>query len=92
MKVLYFSAPWCGPCRAFGPLMDQLKTLLEESPEIGATVKKINVDEDAESTVKYGISGIPAVIIEKEDGTIVERFTGARSKVQILELIHKHKD
>ena len=73
--ILYFSAPWCGPCQMFGPIMDAVNSK-------GMNVTKINVDEDQESAGKYGIRNVPTVILLK-DGLEVDRKVGVQSEIQI---------
>ncbi len=77
-----FWAPWCGPCRAMGPVIDEL------SNEYAGQVKisKMNVDENPASPSKYGIRAIPTLILFK-GGEVAEQITGAVSKSSIKELI-----
>ncbi len=77
-----FWAPWCGPCRAMGPVIDEL------SQEYAGQVKiaKMNVDENPASPSKYGIRAIPTLILFK-GGDVIEQITGAVSKSSIKELI-----
>lgn len=73
--ILYFSAPWCGPCKMFGPIMDIINSK-------GMDVTKINVDDDPESAMKYGIRNVPTVVLLK-DGIEVDRRVGVQSEIQI---------
>ncbi len=77
-----FWAPWCGPCRAMGPVIDEL------SQEYAGQVKiaKMNVDENPSLPSKYGIRAIPTLILFK-GGEVLEQITGAVSKSSIKELI-----
>ena len=78
MKQLwYFSAPWCGPCKQFGPTMDRIA-------EQGIIVKKINLDYEPEASTKFGIKSIPTVILV-ENGQETKRFTGARPIQQVID-------
>ena len=70
MKYLYFSAPWCGPCKALSPQM-------EEIAKSGIPVKKINIDYDAEFPAKYNVKSIPTVILCDLNGTEIKRHVGA---------------
>lgn len=76
-----FWAPWCGPCRMVGPILDQIA---EEREDI--KVVKINVDEEAELAKQFQIMSIPTLLIVK-DGEVVQRVSGAMPKAQINALI-----
>ncbi len=79
--LLDFYADWCGPCRMVAPIVHEIA---EEHPEI--KVGKINVDDERELAIKFGISSIPALIVVK-DGIIANQAVGARPKEQILSMI-----
>ena len=74
IAILDFWAPWCGPCKMLGPIIDELA---EANKDI--TIGKINVDENSEIAKEYGIRGIPTVLIFK-DGSVIERLVGLTSK------------
>ena len=77
-----FWAPWCGPCRMVGPIVEELAGDYEGK----VFVAKMNTDENAETPVKFGIMGIPTLIMFK-DGKEVERMVGARPKKAIAERV-----
>ena len=79
--LIDFWAPWCGPCRMVGPLVDEIA---EERDDI--KVGKINVDEEPELAAQFQIMSIPTLIVFK-DGEVVSKTMGARPKAQINELI-----
>ena len=77
-----FWAPWCGPCRAIGPIIDELANEYEGK----LNVVKLNVDESPTTPGKYGIRAIPTLILFK-NGEVVEQVTGAVSKTSIATMI-----
>lgn len=77
-----FWAPWCGPCRAMGPVVDELAN--EFAGQL--RVAKMNVDENQATPSKYGIRAIPTLILFK-GGDVLEQVTGAVSKSSIKEMI-----
>ena len=80
-----FWAEWCAPCRMIGPIIDQIATEFASS----ATVVKLNVDDNTASAQRFGIKGIPTLILFSE-GKEVERVVGATSKDAITRIIEKY--
>jgi thioredoxin 1 len=73
--VVDFWAPWCGPCKMVGPVLEKLAG--EHTDKI--TVAKVNVDDNQELAARYGIMSIPTVILF-EDGKLKTQLVGARSQ------------
>ena len=76
--VVDFWAPWCGPCKTLGPILEDVVTALGP----GVALAKINVDENQQLAVAFRVQGIPAVKIVK-NGQLAQEFTGALPKEQI---------
>ena len=79
--LMDFWAPWCGPCRMVVPLVEEIA---KERSDI--KVVKINVDEEQELTMQFGVMSIPTLVVMK-NGKIVNQVTGARPKTQILAML-----
>jgi len=82
MKQLwYFSAPWCGPCKQFGPIMEQV-----ENQNI--KVHRINVDYEPNASTTYNIKNVPTVILV-ENGKEKARFIGALPMHKVIEFYNQ---
>jgi len=78
-QIFYFTAEWCGPCKALGPVMEKVA---EVRP-----VEKINIDYETDRTKAAGIMSVPTVVLA-ENGQEVRRFVGAKSYQEVMNFIN----
>ena len=81
-EILKFSAAWCGPCKMLAPIFDELK----ETYGNRVSFQSIDVDSDAENSIKYKVRAVPTVVFVK-DGVEVSRVSGMRPKGMFDEMI-----
>ena len=86
LSVIDFWAEWCPPCKALGPVVDQLSAEFAGKVNIG----KLDVDNNPEVSMKYGIRSIPTILFVK-GGQVVDKVVGAVPKAQLAATIEKHK-
>ena len=83
--VVDFWASWCGPCRMVAPIIEELAREYSGKAKVG----KVNVDEEAELAVKYGIVSIPTVLIFK-NSEVMEKLVGAQSQDEYEDAVDKY--
>ncbi|MDR0422383.1 MAG: thioredoxin [Proteiniphilum sp.] len=84
LVIIDFWAEWCGPCKMIGPIIDEISEEYRDSVIVG----KVNVDDNDETTGKYGIRNIPTVLFIK-NGEVVDKQVGAAPKTLFTEKINK---
>lgn len=84
VALVDFYAPWCGPCKVMGPIVDEIA---EEMPDV--TIGKVNVDDQPALAQQHNILSIPTFLIMK-GGQVVEQFSGAVSKDALVEKLKAH--
>jgi thioredoxin 1 len=80
-----FWAEWCGPCKMIAPILIEIADEFEGK----VTVGKLNVDENNETPPKYGIRGIPTLLLFK-NGAVAATQVGALSKTQLVEFLNEN--
>jgi thioredoxin 1 len=83
--LIDFWAPWCGPCRQIAPTIDQIA--VEYAGRL--KVMKMNVDENPDVPIRYGVQGIPTLLLFK-GGEVVEKLVGAYPKPALVSKISRH--
>jgi thioredoxin 1 len=80
-----FWAEWCGPCKMIAPILDDVAQEYQGK----VTIAKVNIDHNPNTAPKYGIRGIPTLLLFK-DGQVVDTKVGALSRTQLKEFLDKH--
>ena len=86
LVLVDFWAEWCAPCRMLAPTVEELANDNGDAVSVG----KLNVDDNAGTAAKYGIRGIPTILLFK-GGEVKEQIVGVRPKNEIQALIDQHK-
>ncbi len=85
LTVVDFWAEWCGPCRAIGPVIEELSKEYDGKVNVG----KLNVDNNPNVSMNYGITSIPAILFIK-GGQVVDKLVGAQPKSNFVKKIEAH--
>jgi thioredoxin 1 len=85
LTMIDFWAEWCGPCRAIGPVIEELSKDYAGKVNIG----KVNVDDNPQLSMNYGITSIPAILFVK-GGQVVDKLVGAQPKSNFVKKIEQH--
>ena len=82
MVLIDFYADWCGPCRMMSPIIDEIAEEKANSIKVG----NVNVDENQDLAMKYGVMSIPTIVSIK-NGEVEKTFVGVRDKSEIMEAL-----
>jgi thioredoxin 1 len=80
-----FWAPWCGPCKAMAPTVDAIATEYAGKVKVG----KLNTDDNQQTAMRYGIRGIPTLLLFK-GGRVVDQRVGAMPKPEVVKMLTPH--
>ena len=86
LTMIDFWAEWCGPCRAIGPVVEELSKEYDGKVNVG----KVNVDQNPQLSINYGITSIPAILFVK-DGKVVDKLVGSQPKGNFVKKIEALK-
>ena len=81
--IIDFWAPWCGPCKALTPLLEELSSEMSDSVE----VYKVNVDDNTELAQEHGVQSIPTLLVFK-NGALSETIVGLKTKEELVEIVN----
>jgi thioredoxin 1 len=82
MRLLKFSATWCGPCKMLSNTLSEIT--------LPVPIEEVDVDTNTQLAMKYGVRGVPTMVLVKPDDTEIDRKVGNKNKTEIIEWINKY--
>ena len=86
MKLLKFYAPWCAPCKGLSVV------IAGAEEKIKLPIEEINIDEDIDTAVKYGVRSVPTLVIVDDAGNLVKKNVGVLNEAQLLDFLSVDAD
>ena len=81
MKLLKFYAPWCAPCKGLSLV------IAGAGDKITLPIEEVNIDEDIDTAVKYGVRSVPTLVVVDDQGNIVKKNVGVLNEAQLLDFL-----
>jgi thioredoxin 1 len=75
MKIIKFQADWCGPCKALSKLLSEIDTKIP--------IDVVDVDENPDTAIEYGIRSVPTLVKLDENGNVLEKMSGVKTKSEL---------
>jgi thioredoxin 1 len=86
ISIYYFTATWCGPCKSFGPIVDQA------ARDTGANIQRLDIDLNQSSVLKYDVTSVPTLVfVDNLDGSMLFKKSGVMTKSELISVISKYK-
>ena len=86
IEVIDFWAPWCGPCKVMGPIIDRLAEKYADNENV--IIRKVNADEFPQETADHGVRSIPTLIFKK-NGEVFNRLIGVKKESELEAIINE---
>lgn len=82
LKLLKFSADWCGPCKTFAPILNEV---LQERNDV--ELEEIDIDLDTDRSIEYKVRAVPTIVLIDENGKVIKRHSGVLGRNDLLKFM-----